>query len=192
MAASISRKHDDLRRLATHGSTSSSAAFTLVELMIALAIVGVVASFALPAYRDYLTRSRVGEGLSLAALARLVVAENTVAGTQQLGSGYARPPTTRNVKSIDIDDDTGAITISYTPLVAPPGQNTLVLVPSVPNNLDAPTEHVSVGSGRGSHGTLTWECFAAGKTASTLPIAGPAPEEKPTLPAHFAPPECRA
>ena len=45
--------------------------FTLIELMIVLAIVGIVAAYAVPAYQDYLARSRVGEGLSLASGARL-------------------------------------------------------------------------------------------------------------------------
>jgi prepilin-type N-terminal cleavage/methylation domain-containing protein len=54
--------------------------FTLIELMIVLAIVGVVAAYATPAYQDYLARSRVGEGLSLASSARLAVAENAATG----------------------------------------------------------------------------------------------------------------
>jgi prepilin-type N-terminal cleavage/methylation domain-containing protein len=64
--------------------------FTLVELMIVLAIVGVVAAYAIPAYQDYLARSRVGEGLSLAAAARLAVAENAASG-DAFGNGYVIP-----------------------------------------------------------------------------------------------------
>ena len=77
--------------------------------MIVLAIVGVIAAYAIPAYQDYLARSRVGEGLSLASSARLAVAENAASGNAFSG-GYASPPATRNVESIRVDDDTGQIT----------------------------------------------------------------------------------
>ncbi|RKP49090.1 pilin [Trinickia fusca] len=169
------------------------AGFTLIELMIALAIVGVVAAYAIPAYQDYVARSRVGEGLSLASAARLSVAENAVSGSL-LGSGYVAPPATRNVTSIDIDDDNGQIAIRYTSRVAPAGSETLVLVPSVPDDAASPTSRVALAKGAAQAGTLTWECFSRDKQASSLsaPGSGPQPREQATLPAHLAPADCRA
>jgi type IV pilus assembly protein PilA len=167
--------------------------FTLVELMIVLAIVGVVAAYAIPAYQDYLARSRVGEGLSLAAAARLAVAENAATGNP-LGSGYVAPSPTRNVESISVDDDSGEIAIRYTARVASAGSETLVLIPSTPDDAITPTARVALAKGAMQAGSLTWECFAGGKTSSSLsaPGSGPIPREAATLPPNVAPPECRA
>ena len=167
--------------------------FTLVELMIVLAIVGVVAAYAIPAYQDYLARSRVGEGLSLAASAKIAVAENASSGTP-FGAGYVAAPATRNVDSVQISPDNGQIIITYGPRVAPADANTLVLMPSTPDDATAPTGRVALSAGTALAGALTWECFVAGKAASSLPAPGPGPLPSPaaSLPAKLAAPECRS
>ncbi|WP_305908253.1 pilin [Methylomarinum sp. Ch1-1] len=49
--------------------------FTLIELMIVVAIIGILAAIAIPAYQDYIARSQVSEGLSLSAGAKTTIAE---------------------------------------------------------------------------------------------------------------------
>ncbi len=50
--------------------------FTLIELMIVVAIIGILAAIAIPAYQDYTIRAQVSEGLTLAAAAKAAVAES--------------------------------------------------------------------------------------------------------------------
>jgi len=69
----------------------NSKGFTLIELMIVIAIIAILLALALPAYQDYSIRARVGEGLSVAASAKLAVAETCQSdptATPSTDSGY--------------------------------------------------------------------------------------------------------
>jgi type IV pilus assembly protein PilA len=67
--------------------------FTLIELMIVVAIIGILAAIALPAYQDYTVRSKVTEGLTLAGAAKLAVAETYASNSGQAITACALPCT---------------------------------------------------------------------------------------------------
>mgnify|MGYP001322711312 CR=1 FL=1 len=149
--------------------------FTLIELMIVVAIIGILAAVALPAYQDYTVRAKVTEGMSLASSAKTAVSENAANGAT-LSSGWTPPTATAAVDKIDIAAN-GEITITYTTKVAAAGSNTLVLAPR-----DG-TAALTAGTPPTS-GSINWYCNSAG-TAST------ANGTKGTLLAKYVPAECR-
>jgi len=93
--------------------------FTLIELMIVVAIVGILAAVAIPAYQDYTVRARVSEGLSLASSAKTAVSETFQASgalpANAAAAGYNQPAGTANVASVVIGAN-GVITVTYTAL----------------------------------------------------------------------------
>ncbi|MCT9811589.1 pilin [Acidovorax sp. Be4] len=104
--------------------------FTLIELMIVVAIVGILAAVALPAYQDYMVRARVTEALSLMSGAKVTVAENATNGAADLGAGWGSPKPTDSVEKIEINKDTGVITATLTAKAgAISTQKTLTLTP---------------------------------------------------------------
>lgn len=169
---------------------SSQKGFTLIELMIVVAIIGILAAVALPAYQDYTVRARVTEGLVLAGSAKTNVADILMTGKETATTGYQTgytPPTaTPNVASVVIAPTTGIISITYTQRAgatsAAGANGLLTLNPYTGANTPLPnaTALFSV-----PQDALKWQCRALNSTAiPTTSVAG-------SLPARFAPSECR-
>ena len=156
--------------------------FTLIELMIVVAIIGILAAVALPAYQDYTVRAKVTEGLSLASSAKAAVAENA-ANAAPFVSGWTAPSATKNVASVAIAEATGEITITYTAAID--GGTNLVLSPRDGGLTGAALAGTATGSTVPSAGSITWNCLSAGSPATKSGTKG-------TINSKYVPAECRS
>ena len=181
--------------------------FTLIELMIVVAIVGILAAIALPAYQDYTVRTRITEGLSLAEVAKTNLATDGMSSLTNMGN----VTTAWNAQASNTGANSKFVkSVLFTPAATPAAANPevvitydetatgltattnkIVLVPWVRDGAAGAGETAYAAVNAGNSGSLDWGCFSAGNTTGNTANGIGKPATAATVPSKYAPAQCR-
>ena len=146
--------------------------FTLIELMIVIAIIGILAAVALPAYQDYTIRAKVSEGVIASSAMKVGVtemfADRGIAGVAAFSAEVAADQvnlTTAKFSAIAVNAVTGEITVTMDGIPQLNAANVLAFVPQIGGA--AITDANSTGS-------VSWLCDNAAAATTILPKFLPA------------------
>lgn len=148
--------------------------FTLIELMIVVAIIGILAAVALPAYQDYTVRAKVSEGAIAASSIKIGVADmfanRGMAGVAAYSTELAADQNnlrTDKIEAIAVNNATGVITLTF--LTAPAGEREGIPQLAA-NNVLAYTPYINNAaiSDANSTGSIVWRCNPSASAATTI------------------------